>query len=42
MSKRPKDKKTFSFHKFLHKILQNIKVIYEICKVLKKLIKLFF
>ena len=42
MSKRSKDKNTFSFHKLLHKILHSIKLVYEICNVLKALIELFF
>ena len=42
MSKRPKDKKAFSFRRFLHNILAYIKIIYEICRAVKELIKIFF
>ena len=34
-------KNTKSISKFLHKVLNNIKTIYEIAKVLKKIIDVF-
>ena len=34
-------KSTKSISKFLHKVLNNIKIIYEIAKVLKKIINVF-
>ena len=40
--KRTKEKNTITIHKILHKILDAIKILYEICKVSKAIIKLFF
>ena len=40
--KNTKDKNTITIHKILHKILKAIKLFYEICKVLKAILKLFF
>ena len=40
--KNTKDKNTITIHKILHKILEAIKLFYEICKVLKAILKLFF
>ena len=37
-----KEKNTFTINKLLHKILEAVKLVYEICKVLKAIIKLFF
>lgn len=37
-----KGKNTFTIHKLLHKILEAVKLVYEICKVLKSIFKLFF
>ena len=34
-------KSTKSFSKFLHKVLSNMKIIYEITKVLKDIIDVF-
>lgn len=42
MLKASKDKKSHTIHKFLHKILSALELIYEICKVLVAIIKLFF
>lgn len=39
--KRTKDKNTFTIHKLLHKILEAIKLVYEICKVFKAIVNLF-
>ena len=40
--KHTKEKNTVTIHKILHKILDAIKIFYEICKVLKAILKLFF
>ena len=40
--KKKKEKNTITIHKILHKLLDAIKLFYEICKVLKSIIKLFF
>ena len=40
--KYAKEKNTITIHKILHKILDAIKIFYEICKVLKAILKLFF
>ena len=40
--KYAKEKNTITIHKILHKILDAIKILYEICKVSKAIIKLFF
>lgn len=40
--KHTKEKNTITIHKILHKILDAIKILYEICKVSKAIIKLFF
>ena len=40
--KRTKEKNTITIHKILHKILDAIKIFYEICKVLKAILNLFF
>ena len=40
--KHTKEKNTITIHKILHKLLDEIKLFYEICKVLKSIIKLFF
>lgn len=40
--KNTKDKNTITIHKILHKILEAVKLFYEICKVLKAILKLFF
>lgn len=34
-------KSSFEFHRFLHKLLNNIKIIYETSKVLKSIIDVF-
>lgn len=40
--KYAKEKNTITIHKILHKILESVKLFYEICKVLKAILKLFF
>ena len=40
--KHTKEKNTITIHIILHKLLDAIKLFYEICKVLKAIIKLFF
>ena len=40
--KRTKEKNTVTIHKVLHRILDAIKIFYEICKVFKAILKLFF
>ena len=40
--KRTKEKNTITIHKILHKILEAFKLFYEICKVLKAILNLFF
>ena len=40
--KRTKEKNTITIHRILHKILDAIKLFYEICKVFKAILKLFF
>lgn len=40
--KYAKEKNTITIHKILHKILDAIKIFYEICKVLKAILNLFF
>ena len=40
--KQTKEKNTITIHKILHKILEAFKLFYEICKVLKAILKLFF
>ena len=40
--KHTKDKNTITIHKILHKILEVIKLFYEICRVLKAILNLFF
>lgn len=42
MPKSSKEKNTHTVHRFLHKILSALKLVYEICKVLVAIIKLFF
>ena len=42
MAKTSKDKKSHTIHKFLHKVLSALKLVYEICKVLVAILKLFF
>ena len=39
--KHTKEKNTITIHKILHKILDTIKIFYEICKVLKTILNLF-
>jgi len=40
--KHTKEKNTITIHRVLHKILDAIKIFYEICKVLKAILSLFF
>ena len=40
--KYAKEKNTITIHKILHKILDAVKLFYEICKVLKAILELFF
>ena len=40
--KNTKEKNTITIHKILHKLLEAIKIFYEICKVLKAILNLFF
>ena len=40
--KSTKEKNTITIHKILHKILEAFKLFYEICKVLKAILNLFF
>ena len=40
--KYAKEKNTITIHKILHKKLDAIKIFYEICKVLKAILNLFF
>ncbi len=40
--KNTKEKNTVTIHKILHKLLDAIKIFYEICKVLKAIFNLFF
>jgi len=40
--KNTKEKHTFTIHKLLHKILEAVKLVYEICKVFKAIKDLFF
>ena len=40
--KHAKEKNTITIHKILHKLLDTIKIFYEICKVLKAILNLFF
>ena len=40
--KSTKEKNTITIHKILHRILEAIKIFYDICKVLKAIISLFF
>ena len=37
-----KEKNTVTIHKILHKLLEAIKIFYEICRVLKAILNLFF
>ena len=37
-----KEKNTITIHKILHKLLEAIKIFYEICRVLKAILNLFF
>ena len=39
--KYAKEKNTVTIHKILHKILDAIKIFYEICKVLKAILNFF-
>ena len=36
-----KEKNTITIHKILHKLLEAIKIFYEICRVLKAILNLF-
>ncbi len=40
--KHTKEKNIFTIHRLLHKILDAVKLVYEICEVLKSIFKLFF
>ena len=40
--KNAKEKSAITIHKILHKLLKAIKLFYEICKVLKAILNLFF
>lgn len=40
--KRTKDKNAFTIYNLLHKILEAIKLVYEICRVFKAILDLFF
>ena len=40
--KRTKGKNTITIHRILHKLLDAVKLFYELCKVLKAILKLFF
>ena len=37
-----KEKNIVTIHKILHKLLEAIKIFYEICRVLKAILNLFF
>ena len=42
MNSKSNEKNANTIHKFLHKILDALKIIYDICKVAKAIIKIFF